>query len=622
MKMTPLAVCLLGLGLCFPPAAAAQDAFDFEEIDTLLEDNVLTDAANRYASVMLSFFPEQATRLGFTSANSQLNDRSSVHDAQALNALRSVQQTVSDIDGKQLSPAKQADLALLQYALDENISELEQNRIETDPLYYTHAFDALYDVLLKPASSAVEQRQALHARINSLPALAQQAQKNLVQPPAYLSQLAMERAYYAYLSFDEITDFLLQGVEDEVSIAQIKRDSQKSKRAIKQMFDLFKALSQEKDSQDFRLGDDRYQSVLKNRYQITDKPSKLEKRLKKNFLAAQKELALALEPFMLETAEEEVTVVDGLNETPTVQPTAAKKVKKGKFVPPAAQDFYRVAQRVNAAPVSGDVTAGFMQDAKALADFFAKDGTLPAGTMRFSVKPMPAFYAYERAYLFMAPFGDQINPSTDLFLRLPSGNRLARQEQLKKDFNLPVRKLLLSGELVPGRYYQTVAGKNLSSIRRMYPSASLANGWSLYAQRLAQERGYLNTPEDSLFLSFAQFRRAAAALADVRLQTKQYSYADAIAFLVTENGFSQEEATQILREITARPGEAASYFYGLDAVEKARAKYAKKYGKEFNLADFHAKLLSVGNVPPDQLEKELARVYKKEAEQAKRKNLF
>ena len=179
---------------------------------------------------------------------------------------------------------------------------------------------------------------------------------------------------------------------------------------------------------------------------------------------------------------------------------------------------------------------------------------------------------------------------------------------------------LLSGELVPGRYYQTVASKDLSSIRRLYPSATAANGWSAYAQQLAKERGYIVTDEELLFLAWIQYRRTAAALAEIRLQTKQYSYADAVNFLTAENGFTAEEAEQLIKQAVVHPGETISYIYGLQAIEKARAKYARKMGKKFNLAQFHSLLLQAGNVPPAELEKEIDRL--QERAQKQNKNLL
>ena len=620
--------CTVLSGLLFAaavPTTVAQAAFNFEDIDTLIEDNRLTDAANRYASVTVSFFPERATRLGYTSANSKLNDRSAQTTAEALNALRSVKEIVDELQPNQLSQAKQADLQLLQDALNADIWSLEQNRIENDPLYYTEAFDAIYDVMLKKTTSASQQKTDLAARVGALPAVARQAQQNLVQPPAYLAQQAMEKTYYAYLAFDEVTDFLLQNEEDDVSIAQTKRNAQNAKQAIKQLFDLFKQLSQQPDTPDFRLGQEAYLHVLANRYQIEQKPSKLAKRLEKNFRSAQQNLAQALEPFSLETAEEEVTVVDDLNTAPTVQELPQepkKKAPKAKEVPPSAQDFYQAARRMPVVPASRNLIAALTQDANALAEFFSQDGTLPASAIHFSVKQMPAFYAYFRAYLFVPPYGNQYAPSTDLFLRLPSGNKLARQEQLQRDFNVPTRKLLLSGELVPGRYYQTVATNQLSAIRRLYPSETLANGWSAYAQQLAAQRGYIATNEERLFLAWLQYRRAAAALLDWRLQTKQYSYTQAMHFLMDENGFDQTDAEDLLKNISAHPGRAVSYIYGLDTLKDAHAYFAKKWGKQFTPVQFHSLLLQAGNVPPNMLEKEIQRLDKEAKQQAKQNDLF
>ena len=107
----------------------------------------------------------------------------------------------------------------------------------------------------------------------------------------------------------------------------------------------------------------------------------------------------------------------------------------------------------------------------------------------------------------------------------------------------------------------------------------------------------------------------------MRLQTKQYTYADALNFLVTENGFAQEEAEILLKEIAARPGEAASYIYGLDAIEQTNKTFRKKWGKRFSPSRFHALLLQTGNVPPNRLQSEAERLDKKAQQRAKQKEM-
>lgn len=603
-------------GLLAFSAANAQTGFDFGNIDFLLTDNALDDAANRYASVTLTSEPERAGRLGFTSANAKLNDRSPRAQAAQLAALRAVRNALDEISAKQLSPSKRADLTLLKESMDDDIFALQQHRAESDPLYYAEALDAVYDVVLKPASSPRRQRADLTARLNDLKNVADQAEKNLANPSAFLARLAMEKTYYAYISFDELVDILVQDAEDDIAAAQIKNQANAAKRSIKKMFDLFKEQSQQESAADFRLGKEAYAEILKNRYQTTEPLAKLEKRFAQDFLSAQKQLAKALEPFAQDVSanEDEVTVIDGLNNQPIVEEQKKepakkeKKAKKGKFVPPTAQDFYTVAKRITQAPAETDLPALLTQEANQLAVLLTDNGLLPAGQVAFTVKPLPQYYAYTQSDLFLPPFGN--NARSDFFIRLPFGNRRAQAEQLVRDYNTPTRKLLTAQELVPGRFYQTAKTAGLSAARRFYPAQSMADGWNEYALKLAGEAGYIVTDDELLFLAWHNYRRAAAALVDMRLQSRQYSYNDAMDFLVGENGFTQEDAEALIKESALNPGKAVGYAAGLDALESARAKYAKKLGKKFSLADFHTKVLKAGNVSPNELADELERLYK------------
>ncbi|WP_428081847.1 DUF885 family protein [Candidatus Avelusimicrobium fimicolum] len=603
-------------GLLAFSAANAQTGFDFGNIDFLLTDNALDDAANRYASVTLTSEPERAGRLGFTSANAKLNDRSPRAQAAQLAALRAVRNALDEISAKQLSPSKRADLTLLKESMDDDIFALQQHRAESDPLYYAEALDAVYDVVLKPASSPRRQRADLTARLNDLKNVADQAEKNLANPSAFLARLAMEKTYYAYISFDELVDILVQDAEDDIAAAQIKNQANEAKRSIKRMFDLFKEQSQQESAADFRLGKEAYAEILKNRYQTTEPLAKLEKRFAQDFLSAQKQLAKALEPFAQDVSanEDEVTVIDGLNNQPIVEEQKKepakkeKKAKKGKFIPPTAQDFYTVAKRITQAPAKTDLPALLTQEANQLAALLTDNGLLPPGQVAFTVKPLPQYYAYTQSDLFLPPFGN--NARSDFFIRLPFGNRRAQAEQLVRDYNTPTRKLLTAQELVPGRFYQTAKTAGLSAARRFYPAQSMADGWNEYALKLASEAGYIVTDDELLFLAWHNYRRAAAALVDMRLQSRQYSYNDAMDFLVGENGFTQEDAEALIKESALNPGKAVGYAAGLDALESARAKYTKKLGKKFSLADFHTKVLKAGNVSPNELAEELERLYK------------
>ncbi len=598
----------------------AQETLDLDDIDTIMEDNTLNETAKRYSSVLLSFYPERATRIGVNAANSQLNRRESQQSAFALAALRSVQHLLDEVDEKNLSAAKKAERALLEKDLQAAIWQEEQNRVTQDPLYYAQALDAIYDVYLKQMASRLRQRADLEERIKALPSVAALAEKNLANPAPFLAQQAMEKAYYAYLSLDEITEFLLEAAEDDITSNQIKREMLEAKRAARKMFDLFKTFSQEENSTDFRLGEDNYSAVLTNFYSVNDTPSKVVKNLSAKVTQTQRQLSLTLDPFLQAAETDEVTIIDGNGETPAtpVKKPAKKKKRKGLIIR-NGQDFYAVAKQVIENASAPDPIPTLKADAQHLERFFNQTGALPAQNILFVVSPMPQYYSYTRAYLFVPPYGDQVSSKTDFFLRVPSGNTLSRKEQTQRDFNEPTRKLMLSGELVPGRYYQARATENISFIRRWYPSETMANGWSMYAKRLAKEKGYIYKDEELLFLAWDEYKHALAAFVDAKLHLRQFSYSDALSFLTQEHGVDQAEAEDMLKSSAVYPGKAVSYWVGLDALEQVRDHYRHKQGKKFNEADFHAKLFQVGNVLPDWLQREMERLYQKDRKAAKKK---
>lgn len=639
--MKKLLCALLSFSLFFSPAVQAADLSGFDNIDAIMEDNALTDVANRYGAVQLSFFPEYATRIGFESADGRLDQRDAERDAKALRAYGIVEESLDEINRKELSEAKKTDYDVLKGRLAVDQWNLRRNRTVQDPLLYSQVFDAVYDLTMKTLNFQDLQDRDMAARLRALPDTAAEAENNLSEPPAFLAQLAMEDAYYAYLAFDTVPNYLNSRAQDDVSRAQLRAEAKASKEAVRSMFELFKQLAQDTENQEFRLGEEDFTFLLENYYFIDEKPRKLEKHLTQNFRAAQENLAQALEMFALPVAVQEAeTVVEQMQvpgeeaqegvtvsqleseEVPAAEETAeaaaapqeAKNKKKDKNAPLVlASDFYALSARLAKNVNEQDFAPALEREAASLAKFFAQDDTLPTSDVEFSIYKMPDYYAYTRAYMFLPPFGTQTNPTNDLFLRLPSGNELTKQEMLDRDFNGPTLKLLLAGQLVPGLYYRSAYnGNNLSSFRKMYPVPTLRNGWEVYAQHLASERGYIITDEELLYLAWADYVRAAAALVDFRLHMKQYTYADAYNFLTQENGFDKTQAETLLKQIARQPGEAVSYVYGYDAIKALREKYQKKEGKNFSLASFHSKLLNIGDIPPQRLEAEMEYAYELE----------
>ena len=607
-KYVFLGSCLLGLFISAAPLRA-QANYDQDDISAILEDNALRDAATRYTSVLSFFFPEEATRLGFFSSNNLLNDRSPETESQALQALQSIREAVKTIDNGKLSQSKRAEQAVLFDALTRNIWELEQNRLATNPVYYAQALDAVYDLLLLPNNSeARKKRTDLLGRVAALPKVAQQAKENLTQVSPFAARLAMEKAYYAYLSFDEVANKITRGsnLTNDVRDAQEDENTvKKAKTAIREMFDFFKELSQQEsnDANDFRMGAHLYARQLKEGYQISDTLAQLGPQLDKDLDQAQHALFDALQPFQLSAEDEQVTVVEEGNQIPQIQPILPAEPKKEApvaqaYVPPTANQFYAVAKQLQSPLKADEVLQQISQHAANLATKWVKTEVLPA-TAPLKINELLPYFAYQMPYLYNPTFGA-------FLLRVPTGNQLAKEEMLQRDFNEPAYKMLITQEIVPGRYYQSAIAA--SKTRRLFGTPVLANGWTLYALEIAQQQGYLITDEERLFVAWQRYLKTLSAWLDYRLNTLALTHPQAVTLLTQTNGFSQEEAILLLNGIIRNPGQAVSYVWGEKAWQKAAAPYTKK---PKDAARLPSVLLQVGNVSPKELSKEIKRIYKK-----------
>ncbi len=603
---------LLACGLfAFNPMVHAQAGFDAGDINAILEDNALREALTRYTSVLVFFQPEEATRLGFTSGNNTLNDRSAQADTQALNALESVKRLLEEIDVKNLSKSKLAEYNMLQATLQRHIWQLKQNRLATDPLYYAQALDAVYDLLLYPqGEDARRQRLNLLDRASALPKVAEQAQANLTLVSPQAAKLAMQKAYYAYILFDSVQERITQGASltnDFRDANQVTNDLVKAKNAILDLFNLFKKFSQQETS--FLADNAAYTGKLRTYYQIEAKPAQLEQQLNAGWDQAQHALFDALQPFELSAEDTEVTVVENLNDVPqetlplpatpksATQKEAAKAKQAPVYVPPTANQFEAVANQLVSPFTLADVEIEFAKLATANEARLLQDKALPTA-LPLTVRALPDYFAYQQDFA--------TSPAYPIFwLRYPQGNTQAQEKELQQRFNEPAAKLLISQELVPGRFYQTQQMKN--NVRRLFGTPLLANGWTLYALQLAQQNNLFVTDEELLFVAWQRYLRALSAVVDYRLHTGKYSYEQALTFLTQDNGLSQEAASALLDAVVRQPGEAVSYVLGANLWEDVAHKYDKKLTPQA-ITDL---LLQIGNVTPKDLASEVKRVAKK-----------
>ena len=167
-------------------------------------------------------------------------------------------------------------------------------------------------------------------------------------------------------------------------------------------------------------------------------------------------------------------------------------------------------------------------------------------------------------------------------------------------------KTLAYHEGIPGHHLQisTALGlKDLPLIREQTLYTAYAEGWALYAERLAAEIGmYQDDPWGNLGRLQAELLRAARLVVDTGIHAQGWTREQGISYLVATTGKPAAEVASEVERYMAMPGQACAYKVGELKILELRAKAQAALGPRFNLKEFHAVILENGGVPLTLLE--------------------
>lgn len=166
-------------------------------------------------------------------------------------------------------------------------------------------------------------------------------------------------------------------------------------------------------------------------------------------------------------------------------------------------------------------------------------------------------------------------------------------------FNTLGLRSLAVHEAVPGHHFQLALQQEQTSLpkwrqRRIFGGGSAhAEGWALYAERLAIDEGwYEGDPHSLLGALNSQLFRARRLVVDTGLHTKQWTREQAIAY-----GISASEVERYV----ANPGQATAYMIGMLRILALRDEARGELGTKFDIKAFHDVVLKTGSVPLDVL---------------------
>ncbi|HEX6843992.1 MAG TPA: DUF885 domain-containing protein [Actinomycetota bacterium] len=154
-------------------------------------------------------------------------------------------------------------------------------------------------------------------------------------------------------------------------------------------------------------------------------------------------------------------------------------------------------------------------------------------------------------------------------------------------------------EANPGHHFQITLEQEMPDrhpLRRyggFMVGAAFAEGWGLYAERLADEMGLYLDEWERLGMLENQALRAARLVTDTGIHALGWTREQAVA-LLRDGGQSPSDAAIEVDRYISVPGQALCYTTGMIEIERAREK-AEADGRP--LRDFHDDVLAHGSLP-------------------------
>jgi uncharacterized protein (DUF885 family) len=161
-------------------------------------------------------------------------------------------------------------------------------------------------------------------------------------------------------------------------------------------------------------------------------------------------------------------------------------------------------------------------------------------------------------------------------------------------------------EAEPGHHFQLSAAQNVTGvpiIRQVVTPTAFAEGWGLYAEKLAKEMGlYDADPRGDIGRLQSEMFRAVRLVVDTGMHAKKWSREQAIDYMRAKTGMTEDEVTREIERYVAWPGQACAYKIGELTILRLRARAKTELGDRFDIRAFHEEVLMNGGLPLGVLE--------------------
>ena len=179
-----------------------------------------------------------------------------------------------------------------------------------------------------------------------------------------------------------------------------------------------------------------------------------------------------------------------------------------------------------------------------------------------------------------------------------------------KSYNILSDEDLFLHEAIPGHHYQISLQQendSLPKFRKLLGNSAYIEGWALYAESLGKELGLYTDPYQYFGMLSGEMHRAIRLVVDAGIHTQGWTREQAIQYSLDHEAETEANIVAEIERYMAIPGQALSYKIGQLKIRELRNRAEEALGENFDIGQFHDKVLESGTVPLDLLEEKIDR---------------
>ncbi|MEO7165427.1 MAG: DUF885 domain-containing protein [Chthoniobacterales bacterium] len=222
--------------------------------------------------------------------------------------------------------------------------------------------------------------------------------------------------------------------------------------------------------------------------------------------------------------------------------------------------------------------------------------TLPNDLGKFEIRQLPEAFKPTSPGGFMNPPGVYDKDPTGFYF-IPTYSPDSKNFYIRAAIEDP--RPILGHEGIPGHFLQlSIANHLTDEIRRQHDNNVFIEGWALYGEEMLMRTGLypVDSASQGQVLRLARYRSARIGV-DVNLHTGKWTFEEAVKYFMEAGGLDREAAEGEAAGAASSPTQKISYITGKWQIMDLLGRYRDMMGKDFRLGQFHDDLIKNGSLP-------------------------